>query len=115
LEINSGQTVALVGHSGCGKSTCLQLLQRFYDPLDGSVAVDGEDIRDLHLGWLRAQIGVVSQEPVLFNTTILENIQYGRDDVTQKEVEEACRQSNAHGFISKLPMVCTRITFENHI
>ncbi len=71
------------------------------------VCVDGEDIRNLHLGWLRSQIGVVSQEPVLFNTTILENIKYGRDGVTLKECEEACRQANAHGFISKLPKVCT--------
>jgi ABC-type multidrug transport system fused ATPase/permease subunit len=95
-----------VGHSGCGKSTVLQLLQRFYDPLEGgSVKVDGEDIKGLHLGWLRSQIGVVSQEPILFNTTILENIKYGREDVTLKEVEDACGMSNAHGFISKLPEV----------
>jgi len=69
------------------------------------VSLDGKDIEKLHLGWLRSQIGVVSQEPVLFNTTILENIEYGRDGVTLKEVEEACRQANAHGFISKLPKV----------
>lgn len=69
------------------------------------VSLDGENIKDLHIGWLRSQIGVVSQEPILFNTTIAENIRYGREDVTQKEIEEACRQSNAHYFISKLPNV----------
>ncbi len=69
------------------------------------VSLDGEDIKDLNIGWLRSQIGVVSQEPILFNTTIAENIRYGREDVTQKEIEEACRQSNAHYFISKLPNV----------
>jgi len=67
--------------------------------------LDGENIKQLNLRWLRSQIGLVSQEPVLFNTTIAENIRYGRDNVTQKEIEEACRQSNAHGFISKLPKV----------
>ncbi|CAG7827122.1 unnamed protein product [Allacma fusca] len=103
LSVEPGQTVALVGHSGCGKSTCLQLLQRFYDPQEGKVLVDDTNIKDLHLGWLRSQIGIVSQEPVLFNASIAENIRYGRDGVTQEEIEEACRQSNAHNFISKLP------------
>lgn len=65
--------------------------------------MDGEDIRDLNIGWLRSQIGVVSQEPVLFNTTIRANIEYGREGITQKEIEDACRLSNAHGFVSKLP------------
>lgn len=72
--------------------------------------MDGDNIKDLHLGWLRSQIGIVSQEPVLFNTTILENVQYGREGVTLQEVEDACRQSNAHGFISKLPNVRMRQT-----
>lgn len=75
------------------------------------VSLDGENIKDLHIGWLRSQIGVVSQEPILFNTTIAENIRYGRDDVTQKEIEEACRQSNAHYFISKLPNVSAALGF----
>ena len=71
--------MALVGTSGCGKSTCIQLLQRFYDPLSGTVAVDGNDVKELNVHWLRDQIGVVGQEPVLFSNTIAENIRYGRD------------------------------------
>ena len=71
--------VALVGTSGCGKSTCIQLLQRFYDPLEGEVTIDGNDIKGLHLKWMRDQIGVVGQEPVLFTNSIAENIRYGRD------------------------------------
>jgi ABC-type multidrug transport system fused ATPase/permease subunit len=78
LAVPAGQTVALVGHSGCGKSTTLQLLQRFYDPASGDVTVDGVSVRALHLRWLRSQIGLVSQEPVLFATTIRDNILYGK-------------------------------------
>ena len=74
LPIPRGKTVALVGPSGCGKSTTIQLLQRFYDPIVGGVKVDGVDVRDLNITWLRNQIGVVSQEPILFATTIEENI-----------------------------------------
>ena len=100
-----GQTVALVGPSGCGKSTVVQLLQRFYDPLSGTVAIDGIDIRELNIKWLRRNIGIVSQEPNLFATTIAENISYGRDGVTQEEIEKAAREANVHDFISKLPQV----------
>ena len=74
FTIKKGQTVALVGTSGCGKSTTIQILQRFYDPIKGTVKVDGIDLRDLNISWLRNQIGVVSQEPVLFADTIEENI-----------------------------------------
>ena len=74
LNIQSGKTVALVGPSGCGKSTCIQLIQRLYDPDNGSVCVDGRDVRDYNVGWLREHIGVVGQEPVLFDCTIEENI-----------------------------------------
>jgi len=77
LRIAAGSQVAFVGSSGCGKSTLLQLLQRFYDPVSGCVYVDGHDVRTLDCQWLRGQIGVVSQEPTLFNGTVLENIQYG--------------------------------------
>ncbi|CAG2113799.1 unnamed protein product, partial [Medioppia subpectinata] len=77
LKINAGETVALVGPSGCGKSTLIQLIQRFYDPISGGVFIDGHDIKDLNLGWLREQIGVVGQEPVLFDTSIKENISLG--------------------------------------
>jgi len=103
LEIRKGQTVALVGSSGCGKSTVIQLLQRFYNPASGSICVDGTDIRELNVKWLRSKIGVVSQEPVLFSTTIAENIKFGREGVTQAEIEQATKESNAYDFICKLP------------
>ncbi|KAG1947910.1 ATP-dependent translocase ABCB1 [Pimephales promelas] len=103
LKVISGQTIALVGSSGCGKSTTVQLLQRFYDPQEGTVTIDGHDIRSLNVRSLRELIGVVSQEPVLFATTISENIRYGRQDVTQEEIEQAAREANAYDFIIKLP------------
>uniref|UniRef100_A0A8C4I6J3 ATP-binding cassette, sub-family B (MDR/TAP), member 4 n=1 Tax=Dicentrarchus labrax TaxID=13489 RepID=A0A8C4I6J3_DICLA len=103
LSVKSGQTIALVGSSGCGKSTTIQLLQRFYDPLEGSVFIDRHDIRSLNIRYLREMIGVVSQEPILFATTIAENIRYGRPDVTQKEIEQATKEANAYDFIMNLP------------
>ncbi|XP_033639476.1 LOW QUALITY PROTEIN: ATP-dependent translocase ABCB1-like [Asterias rubens] len=103
LEVKQGQTVALVGSSGCGKSTTVQLAQRFYDPLSGSVKLDGNDLRDINVRWLRENIGVVSQEPVLFATTIAENIRYGRVDATDEEIKAAAKEANAHDFISALP------------
>ncbi|CDR18853.1 unnamed protein product, partial [Oncorhynchus mykiss] len=103
LSVRSGQTIALVGSSGCGKSTTVQLLQRFYDPQDGSVFVDGHDVRSLNVRFLREMIGVVSQEPILFATTIAENIRYGRPDVTHQEIEQAAREANAYDFIMTLP------------
>ena len=98
-----GETVALVGPSGCGKSTCVQLIQRFYDPETGNIKIGGYDIKDLNVSWLRERIGVVGQEPVLFGCTIAENIRYGRDGVTDEEMEKACREANAYNFIVKLP------------
>ncbi|XP_022083099.1 multidrug resistance protein 1A-like isoform X2 [Acanthaster planci] len=103
LEVKRGQTVALVGSSGCGKSTTVQLIQRFYDPLSGCVELDGNDLRDLNVRWLREHIGVVSQEPVLFATTIAENIRYGRTDATDEDIKAAAIEANAHDFISALP------------
>ncbi|XP_051921766.1 ATP-binding cassette, sub-family B (MDR/TAP), member 4 isoform X13 [Hippocampus zosterae] len=103
LSVKTGQTIALVGSSGSGKSTTIQLLQRFYDPQEGSVSVDGHDIRSLNIRHLRKMIGVVSQEPVLFATTIAENIRYGRTDVTQNEIEHAAKEANAYDFIMNLP------------
>jgi ATP-binding cassette subfamily B (MDR/TAP) protein 1 len=104
LDINNGEKVALVGSSGCGKSTCIQLIQRFYDPRQGTVMVDGNDVKELNVAWLRKHIGVVGQEPVLFNTTISENISFGAEGATEKDIEEAAREANAHDFISKLPL-----------
>ncbi|NXT21654.1 MDR1 protein, partial [Syrrhaptes paradoxus] len=103
LKISCGQTVALVGGSGCGKSTTVQLIQRFYDPKEGMVTIDGQDIKTLNIRYLREIIGVVNQEPVLFATTIAENIRYGREDVTMEEIEKATKEANAYDFIMKLP------------
>ncbi|XP_029414181.1 multidrug resistance protein 2 isoform X2 [Nannospalax galili] len=103
LKVQSGQTVALVGSSGCGKSTTVQLLQRLYDPTEGVVSIDGQDIRTINVRYLREIIGVVSQEPVLFATTIAENIRYGRENVTVEEIEKAVKEANAYDFIMKLP------------
>ncbi|VEN35825.1 unnamed protein product [Callosobruchus maculatus] len=103
LEIRAGETVALVGSSGCGKSTIVQLVQRFYDPTAGEILLDGTNLKDLNLTWLRDQIGSVGQEPVLFATTIKENIKYGNPIASDQEIIEAAKKANAHGFISKLP------------
>ncbi|XP_065485891.1 ATP-dependent translocase ABCB1-like isoform X2 [Caloenas nicobarica] len=103
LKVSCGQTLALVGGSGCGKSTTVQLIQRFYDPKEGTVTIDGHDIKTLNVRYLREIIGVVNQEPVLFATTIAENIRYGREDVTMEEIEKATKEANAYDFIMKLP------------
>ncbi|XP_069504489.1 ATP-dependent translocase ABCB1 isoform X2 [Ambystoma mexicanum] len=103
LKVRSGQTVALVGSSGCGKSTTVQLIQRFYDPEYGTITIDDQDIRTLNVRSLREIIGVVSQEPILFDTTIVENIRYGREDVTMEEIERALKEANAYDFVMKLP------------
>jgi ATP-binding cassette subfamily B (MDR/TAP) protein 1 len=103
--------VALVGESGCGKSTVIALLERFYDPDAGRILVDGIDIKDLQLKWLRQQIGLVGQEPILFNSTIRENILYGSTStiaaITESSQEEqmiaAAQAANAHKFIAELP------------
>ncbi|XP_074659659.1 ATP-dependent translocase ABCB1-like [Tubulanus polymorphus] len=106
LTVKSGQVVALVGSSGCGKSTVVQLIERFYDPLVGQVVVDGYDAKDLNLSWLRSRIGVVSQEPVLFATSIKENIAYGDNtrNATIDEVIDAAKRANIHNFIQSLPL-----------
>jgi ATP-binding cassette, subfamily B (MDR/TAP), member 1 len=108
LNVEAGQTVALVGASGSGKSTVIQLLQRFYDPAAGTVTVDGHDVRELQLEWLRSQIGLVSQEPTLFATSIRENIAMGRPSASDKEIEAAAQAANAARFIDKLPYLMTR-------
>jgi len=106
LVAEPGQTVALVGPSGGGKSTAMALLLRFYSPDKGQVLLDGRDIRDLNLGWLRRQVGYVGQEPVLFAGTIRENIVYGEDPAapfTDEQVESAARDAFAHDFIAAQP------------
>ncbi|CAN4117115.1 unnamed protein product [Withania somnifera] len=103
LIVPAGKTIALVGSSGSGKSTVVSLIERFYDPTSGQLLLDGNDIKTLKLKWLRQQIGLVSQEPALFATTIKENILLGRPDATQIEIDEAARVANAHSFIIKLP------------
>ncbi|PWA86223.1 ABC transporter family protein [Artemisia annua] len=103
LKVPAGKTVALVGGSGSGKSTMIALLQRFYDTQGGKISVDGVRIDKLQLKWLRSQMGLVSQEPALFATTIKENILFGKEDATMEDVIEAAKASNAHNFISQLP------------
>ncbi|KAI4378221.1 hypothetical protein MLD38_015730 [Melastoma candidum] len=103
LRIESGSKVALVGPSGAGKSSILALVLRYYDPLGGQVLIDGRDVREYNLRMLRARIGVVQQEPLLFSSSLRENICYGNDMASEAEIEEAARQANIHEFISGLP------------
>jgi ATP-binding cassette subfamily B protein len=103
LDIASGEIVALVGASGAGKSTIAALICRFYDPTAGKVLLDGRDLRDLDPAWLRAQIGVVPQEPILFSASIEENVRYGRPGATQAEVVDACRAAHADAFVRAFP------------
>lgn len=105
MKCSSGTTTALVGPSGSGKSTTVALLQRFYDPIKGKVLLDGHDIKVLNLRWLRSLMGLVQQEPVLFNLSIRDNIAYGDNsrEVTQEEIERAARMANIHELIISLP------------
>jgi ATP-binding cassette subfamily B (MDR/TAP) protein 1 len=88
-----------VGESGCGKSTILQLIMRFYDPDEGRILLDGNDLRELDLAWLRNQIGYVGQEPVLFATSIRENLKLGYEGATNEEIRNALIQSEAYDFV----------------
>src|SRR6266545_3635567 len=112
LTFAAGKTAALVGASGSGKSTIISLMERFYDPTDGVVKLDGHNVKDLNLKWLRNQIGLVSQEPILFATTIRNNVAHGLintqyENYSEEEkdllIKEACIKANSDGFISKLP------------
>ncbi|KAK6941459.1 ABC transporter-like, ATP-binding domain [Dillenia turbinata] len=102
LEVKPGTSIGLVGRSGCGKSTVIGLIERFYDVLRGSVKVDGVDIRELDLGWYRRHMALVSQEPVIYSGSIRDNIVFGKLDASENEVVEAARAANAHEFISSL-------------
>lgn len=107
MSVLEGKTVALVGPSGCGKSTIIQLLERFYDPTFGAISVDEEIIQQIHLKALRSQLGIVSQEPNLFDRSIAENIAYGANNriVPIEEIIEAAKMANIHDFVSSLPLV----------
>ncbi|CAF0903516.1 unnamed protein product [Adineta steineri] len=103
FNVKQGETIALVGSSGSGKSTCIQLLQRFYDLNSGSILIDDNEINKYNLKWLRQNLGVVSQEPILFQTTIRENILFGFDKATDEEIYQAAKMANVHEFIMNLP------------
>jgi subfamily B ATP-binding cassette protein MsbA len=95
--------LAVVGSSGAGKSTLVHLIPRFFDVTEGRLVIDGQDVRDITLGSLRSQIGIVTQETVLFNDTLRNNIAYGQPNVSQRQVEAAARAALAHDFIMELP------------
>ena len=111
LSIPRGTTAALVGQSGSGKSTVISLLERFYDPLAGEVLIDGINLKEFQLKWIREKIGLVSQEPVLFACSIKENIAYGKDGATTEEIKAAAEIANAAKFIDKLPQVQTFLPY----
>ena len=103
LEISPGEMVGIVGRSGAGKSTLAALIPRFYDPAEGSIKLDGIDLRKIDLATLRANIGMVLQEPYLFHGTIKENIAYGKPDADMLDIIRAAKAANAHGFIMEFP------------
>ncbi|HEX9342803.1 MAG TPA: ABC transporter ATP-binding protein, partial [Actinomycetota bacterium] len=103
FSVRAGESVALIGHSGAGKSTVAQFAPRLYDPHDGQVLIDGHDLREFTLESLRDQVTMVLQEAILFNGTVADNIAYGRDGATREEIVEAAKKANAHDFILQLP------------
>ncbi len=103
LTLEAGTTVALIGHTGAGKTTLASLVPRFYDATSGRVLVDGVDVRDVRLASLRRMIGVISQDPFLFSTAVRDNIAFGREDLSDEEVEGAARLAQAHEFVERLP------------
>ena len=107
LYAKSGKTLALVGPSGGGKTTITSLIVRFYDNFSGKITLDGTDLKVLNISWLRSQVGVVFQEPVLFDSSIADNIRYGANfrEVSDEEIIEAAKLANIHDFIVSLPQV----------
>ncbi len=105
MTINPGEKVAIIGFSGSGKSTAVHLVQRLYDPQEGEVLIDGQNIKTLDVGWLRNQLGTVSQDAALFTGSIADNIRMGRMEANAQEIEEAASLASAHGFIMKMPDV----------
>jgi ATP-binding cassette subfamily B protein/subfamily B ATP-binding cassette protein MsbA len=103
LHVRTGETVALAGPTGAGKSTLISLLPRFFDPWEGNVRLDGVDLRELQLADLRRHIALVLQEPFLLPMTVADNIAYGRPDAAREEIEQAARKANADEFIQALP------------
>ncbi|CAI9785118.1 unnamed protein product [Fraxinus pennsylvanica] len=103
MQVKPGMTVGLVGGSGSGKSTVVSLLERFYDPVKGDILLDGHRIKKFQLKWLRSQMGLVNQQPILFATSIKENILFGKEDASMEQVISAAKAANAHDFINKLP------------
>ena len=103
LEIEPGRTVALIGHTGAGKTTLASLVPRFYDVTRGRVTIDGADVRELRLSSLRREIGIVAQDPFLFSASVRENIAFGRPDASDEAVERAARLAQAHEFVAELP------------
>jgi subfamily B ATP-binding cassette protein MsbA len=103
FRVDAGQMIAIVGRSGAGKTTLVNLLPRFYDVTSGAILIDGVDIRHVSLASLRAQIGIVTQETVLFDDTIATNIAYGSPQASRESIEAAARAANAHEFVAALP------------
>jgi ATP-binding cassette subfamily B (MDR/TAP) protein 1 len=103
FTIEANQKTALVGESGCGKTTSMQLIERFYDTLSGSIKLDGVDIKDLNIKWMRENIGYVGQEPALFATSIKENMLFAKEDATEEQIWAALKKANAFDFVQNLP------------
>ena len=113
LKVKAGTSVALVGHTGSGKSTIVNLLCRFYEPTSGEILIDGKNYKERSIGWLHENIGYVLQTPYLFDTTIADNVRYGKLDATQEEVENACKIVSANEFIEKLDKGYDTVVGEN--